>query len=171
MHGKASGVDVFVSTEGKGIIEFIKEVKMEAIAGVDEIQNSFIIVNSKVERQASMTIAKVREALKEKPEETQAIIDQIGLISEHIGASIKEGKRISQDLIRQNHRLLSDQGLKVSHPQLEKIVKLLDRFGFAGKLSGAGGGGCIIGFAAGKLEEMPQGLREEVENQGFEVIY
>lgn len=60
VHGKASGVDVCVASEGKGIVEFIKGQKMEVIPGIEEIANSFIIINSKVERQASMTIQKVK---------------------------------------------------------------------------------------------------------------
>ena len=79
------------------------------------------------------------------------------------------------DLVRENHRLLSEDGetgLGVSHPSLSKICAILEKHGFAGKLTGAGGGGCVIGFAAQKLDEFPAELLEDLEAKNFfQIVY
>jgi len=49
-------------------------------------------------------------------------------------------------LIEENHYLLKDLG--VSCAEIETILKILSKFGISAKLTGAGGGGCVIGFSS-----------------------
>ncbi|KAH7820545.1 putative mevalonate kinase [Monocercomonoides exilis] len=62
---------------------------------------------------------------------------------EDLSVSPAMWKELGQ-LMEENHKLL--QSLDVSHPTLEKIRSILSSFGIPSKLTGAGGGGCVVGL-------------------------
>ena len=58
------------------------------------------------------------------------------------GLPTSEEYEVIAELIKMNQNLLSTLG--VSHPKLDTICEIATRWGQAGKLTGAGGGGCAI---------------------------
>lgn len=47
-------------------------------------------------------------------------------------------------LVSRNHKALKNLGVSCS--ELEEIIEINLKFGYSSKLTGAGGGGCVIGF-------------------------
>ena len=82
--------------------------------------------------------------------ETKHVIEQLDIVSKHFLELLSKQNCISTDddsffktwehLIHKNQQLLA-QGLGVSHPKIDSICKIANRFGLQAKLTGAGGGG------------------------------
>ncbi|AAB99088.1 TPA: mevalonate kinase [Methanocaldococcus jannaschii] len=137
IQGKASITDTSTITY-KGILE-IKNNKFRKIKGEFEefLKNcKFLIVYA--EKRKKKTAELVNEVAKiENKDEIFKEIDKV--IDEALKIKNKEdfGK-----LMTKNHELLKK--LNISTPKLDRIVDIGNRFGFGAKLTGAGGGGCVI---------------------------
>lgn len=66
-----------------------------------------------------------------------------------------------------NHCILRTLG--VSCPEIEDIVSISSRYGFAAKLTGGGGGGCVIAIARDSNEIREDELICELKANGFDV--
>jgi len=113
----------------------------------------FIITNTRVERDTSKLVAGVRALRDEFPNVVNPVINSIdGLANTLIGVihamQAPEGKQQSVlaekagKLLSMNQHLLTS--LKVGHPSIDQVVGLGNAYGFNSKLTGAGGGGCVI---------------------------
>jgi mevalonate kinase len=70
------------------------------------------------------------------------------------------------ELMNENHRLLQD--IEVSCEELDYLVDLAREQGaFGAKLTGGGGGGCMVALTPGKLQEV---VAAAMEQEGFEVL-
>ena len=70
-------------------------------------------------------------------------------------------------LMNENHRLL--QGIKVSCSELDYLVQLARNQGALGaKLTGGGGGGCIVALTPGK--ELQKRVAAMLRKEGFAVL-
>lgn len=68
-------------------------------------------------------------------------------------------------LMFENHQLLRELG--VSTPELEKLVQLsIESGAFGAKITGAGGGGCVIALAPDK--KVQERVVQEIKSAGFE---
>ncbi len=67
-------------------------------------------------------------------------------------------------LIDMNHKLLDTLG--VSHPAIEEVKRVVSRHGLHAKLTGAGGGGCVIVYSDGDIDLR---VTEELKDLGFQV--
>jgi mevalonate kinase len=71
------------------------------------------------------------------------------------------------ELMNENHTLL--QGIEVSSRELDLLVDAAKKQGaFGAKLTGGGGGGCMVAFTPGK--ELQEKVASAIEKQGFEVL-
>ncbi len=71
------------------------------------------------------------------------------------------------ELMNENHRLLQE--IEVSCKELEYLVELAREQGaFGAKMTGGGGGGCILALTPGK--ELQETVASAIENEGFEVL-
>ena len=73
-----------------------------------------------------------------------------------------------ESLIQLNSGLLVSLG--VSHPSLDSILQTTQSLGFISKLTGAGGGGCMLTLLSQKLitsEDKLLRLKKALSNQGF----
>ncbi|ADC68868.1 mevalonate kinase [Methanocaldococcus sp. FS406-22] len=137
IQGKASITDTSTITY-RGILE-IKNNKPKKIKGnFEEFLKSckFLIVY--VEERKKKTAELVNEVAKiENKDEIFKEIDKI--IDKALKVNSKEefGK-----LMTKNHELLKK--LNISTPKIDRVVDIGNRFGFGAKLTGAGGGGCVI---------------------------
>jgi len=72
-----------------------------------------------------------------------------------------------QELIALNHGMLRTLG--VSHESIEAALKVLHSFGFKGKLTGAGCGGCLFALIAPDCDnDTVTSAVESIENAGYE---
>jgi mevalonate kinase len=69
--------------------------------------------------------------------------------------------------MNENHRLL--QQIEVSCKELDYLVDLARKQGaFGAKMTGGGGGGCMLALTQGK--ELQEKVALAMENEGFEVL-
>ncbi|CAB3288584.1 Mevalonate kinase [Methanocaldococcus lauensis] len=137
VQGKASITDTFTITY-RGILE-IKNNKFKKIKGsFEEFLKSckFLIVY--VEKRKKKTAELVNKVAKIKDKDI--IFKKIDEIVEE--ALKTKNKEDFGRLMTKNHELLKK--LNVSTPKLDKIVNIGNIYGYGAKLTGAGGGGCII---------------------------
>jgi len=71
-------------------------------------------------------------------------------------------------LIKENQKSLNDLGVSCS--SIEDISEILNNYGFASKLTGAGGGGCAIAFKKNEIPNNKEGMPKELVKKGY-VLY
>uniref|UniRef100_H2XTF1 Mevalonate kinase n=1 Tax=Ciona intestinalis TaxID=7719 RepID=H2XTF1_CIOIN len=150
VHGNPSGIDNSVATYGgaasfqAGVITRLKNFSY--LPSFPELR--FLVTDTKVSRNTKALVSAVQEKLSQYPETTGHIlyaIDEICKTAEKLLANWNETENSQnqlKDLLKINHHLLNSIG--VGHAKLDKIHQLSNDFGFACKLTGAGGGGCAI---------------------------
>jgi len=71
------------------------------------------------------------------------------------------------ELMNENHRLLQE--IEVSCKELDYLVELARKQGaFGAKMTGGGGGGCMLALTPRK--ELQEKVATAIENEGFEVL-
>jgi mevalonate kinase len=71
------------------------------------------------------------------------------------------------ELMNENHKLLQDIG--VSCKELDYLVKIaLEEGAYGAKLTGGGGGGCMVALTPGK--ELQEKVAKVMEKEGFKVL-
>jgi len=144
IHGKPSGVDNNVSTFG-GIMSYDKTNGIKRHKLDKDIP--FIIGNTKKKRSTRKMVEDVAALKERNPKEMDAILDSMGLLAESgLDALLKTDLDRIGDLMDLNQGLLTAIG--VSTMKLEILCHTSRNNGALGaKLTGAGGGGCMIALA------------------------
>ena len=144
-HGNPSGIDAAVSALG-GCVHFTRSAE-----GAPEIERVRVPVSLHLavghSGQSSSTksmvesVARMRER---RPETTQRTFDAIHTLVKNARLAIADGDlRAIGQLLDLNQMLLS--GLFVSTPEIEQMCGTARSNGaFGAKLTGAGGGGCVV---------------------------
>ncbi len=165
IHGRPSGVDNTISTYGG--IQFYKEKKFSQL-NIPNLSSYVVIVNSGIPRNTKTYVEKVAKLLEEDTTKYQKILEEIGKLTTIAKSNLMEGniQKIG-DLMTQNQLLLEKLG--VGHPILTELTNSLVQLGSLGsKLTGAGGGGCVIGL----FDDYQKANRavEEMKNKGFQAF-
>jgi len=148
VHGSPSGVDTSISAYG-GFIEFTKGQPPKPIK--TDIDLPLIIGYTGKRGRTKETVAHVRDLLAQDEAGTNAIFEEIGKIvnqaKDHI---LKSEIEPLGPLMDRNHELLKKLG--VSSPELDNLIKVAKDAGALGaKLTGGGGGGCMIALGDDKV--------------------
>lgn len=164
-HGTPSGIDNGISYHG-GVLRFEKG-KLTHIQ-TKNLDLPLAIINTKIPRSTKTLVSGVRKRFEEHEEEIGAILKTIGNYTERIISTLDSGhfSTLGQ-LMYENHFLLNAIG--VGHATLDELVWLTKQYHALGaKLTGAGGGGCLLVL----LSEGSNisGLQEEVEQRGYDFI-
>jgi mevalonate kinase len=168
--GNPSGIDNTAATFG-GLIWFKKNLgsgsnTIEQL-GIREpveivIGNTGIVANTKA------MVAGVAERREQNPEEYGAIFRQAEELA-HKGRKALEKFDLKQvgELMNENHRLLQE--IEVSCKELDDLVDLARKqSAFGAKMTGGGGGGCMLALTPGKT--LQEKVASAIENKGFEVL-
>jgi mevalonate kinase len=142
VQGIGSGTDPFLSTYGGAwLIPERKPLKIGKLR--------ILVVNSKEPSITSKMVAKVARLREEHPEVAERVFDAINSIALESLEYLKKMdiKALSQ-LIFINQCILKSLG--VSTKRIDEIVGRLAELGISAKLTGAGGGGCVIGLGESK---------------------
>lgn len=134
-----SGADSSISTYG-GMIAYSKG-GMEMIESQSKL--SLIIANSKETHSTRELVLRVRE-FKNKNEKlfNQLCEQESRLVEEALSSIKKNDLRNLGLLMKQNQQILEK--INVSTDKLDEMVKAASRTSYGAKITGAGGGGCII---------------------------
>ncbi|XP_033126020.1 mevalonate kinase-like [Anneissia japonica] len=160
LHGRPSGVDNAVSVFG-GLINF----KAGEITPVKCPVLEILLIDTKVKRETKTLVDKVHKRKSVWPAVVQPVLDAIGAITDTVQHNFNLGNTDFSELtqlIDMNQGLLSTLG--VSHPKLDEICHLAMQYGFSGKLTGAGGGGCaycLVPPGSVGLEELMRDLKQK----------
>ncbi len=144
IHGKPSGVDNNVSTFG-GVMSYDREEGIKRHKLDAEIP--FVIGNTRKKRSTKKMVEGVAALKEHNPKVMDDVIDSMGDISrDGLDALMSNDIFRVGDLMNINHGLLA--GIGVSTMKLEILVHTARQNGALGaKLTGAGGGGCMIALA------------------------
>jgi mevalonate kinase len=149
LHGQPSGIDQATCIYG-GIIQFEKPSKIETI-GLKR-PPTILVADSGAHRSTKTLVGSVVKRSREQTDRFQAHLDEITAISNAVVKALqKEDDDELGRLMNRNHELLRQIG--VSTPGLDRLVAEAREAGALGaKLTGAGGGGCIIALCYNKKD-------------------
>lgn len=145
MHGTPSGVDPAISTFG-GTMLFQLDTGFKPLEVKAEVP--LVVGNTGVERSTRVQVAKVRELRDKYPQVVEPVMRAAReIVLQAMDALRKDDLETIGELMNINHALLY--GLGVSDESLEWLINAARKAGALGaKLTGAGGGGCMIALAA-----------------------
>ncbi|KAH7679550.1 Galactokinase/homoserine kinase protein [Dioscorea alata] len=148
IHGKPSGIDNTVSTFGSMIMFRLSELTRLKSSGPIRM----LITNTKVGRNTKALVAGVSERTQRHPDAMAAVFTAVDSISKelsdviqsaaHDDVSITAKEEKLEELMEMNQGLLQCMG--VSHASIETVLRTTLRYKLASKLTGAGGGGCVL---------------------------
>lgn len=155
IQGAASPIDTSMSTYG-GIIYINRQSKLSRIDF--DMQLPIIISDCNIEANTGKLVESVRLKYVEYSEIMTNIFDAMGLIADNAKVALEEGNSQSlANLMNLNQGLLDSIGVNTF--ELSDMVFTARKFGALGsKLTGSGGGGCIIAYAPNNTEEILQQL-------------
>jgi mevalonate kinase len=167
-HGPTtSGIDNMVSTYGgiicltRGEPNVVRKMKLKEPVEV-VIGDTGIIANTKI------LLAALGERKKNSPERYGRMLREARQIAEEAMASIErfDLKGIGR-LMDRNQSLLQE--AEISCPELDLLIDLCRRAGALGaKLTGSGGGGCMLALTPGK--DLQEKVASAIESQGFQAL-
>ena len=141
IHTNSSGVDCYVSTFG-GIVNFEPEKGFSKIRPRKKF--TLLIGTSGVKHSTGKVVSQVRQFREKNPSVFGELSSKAHTICKKAISSMNEGNESELgSLLTENHKLLSILG--VSHPEIEKLIKIcLNNGALGAKLTGAGKGGAVI---------------------------
>jgi len=160
VHGTPSGIDPTVTTYG-GILLFRKGKGFTRIDVKKDIP--LIIGNTEIERSTGELVSMVRQRREKYPSIINPLIKACGkIVLNAVNALENHDFTALGELMNINHALLCAVG--VSTNSLEKLVYAAREAGaYGAKLTGAGGGGCMIALSP---PERTKQISEAIEKAG-----
>lgn len=168
--GTPSGIDNTAATFG-GLIWFKKNLE----GGSNTIERldirepvEILIANTGLVANTKEMVLGVAERKKKYPEKYNLLFKQAELLVFKARTALEQFdlKRVGE-LMNESHTLL--QGIEVSCKELDYLVKLArDQGAFGAKITGGGGGGCIVALTPGK--ELQEKVASAIEKEGFKVL-
>ena len=142
-HGRPSGLDA-TATSASWPVRFSSgefsrmEINMRAW---------LILADSGCKGMTRVTVDALRARMDAKPDAVKNQLDELGAIANQAAEDLAFGRAANMGArMTRAHRILADLG--VSTPQLDELVQTACDYGALGaKLTGGGGGGCVIALA------------------------
>nr|XP_016441034.1 PREDICTED: mevalonate kinase-like [Nicotiana tabacum] len=173
IHGKPSGIDNTVSTYGN----MIKFRSGDLTCLKTNMPIKMLITNTKVRRNTKALVASVSERIMRHPTAMASVFTAVDSISNELATIIQSP--VSDDLaitekeeklgvlMEMNQGLLQCMG--VSHASIETVLRTTLKYKLSSKLTGAGGGGCVLTLLPTLLSgTVVDQLMAELETCGFQ---
>lgn len=168
--GNPSGIDNTAATFG-GLIWFRKNLEgglnfIEHLSIQEPIE--IVIGNTGIVANTKAMVAGVGQRKEKHPEKYGVLFNKAGNLAEK-GRIALENFDLKQvgTFMNKNHHLLQE--IEVSCTELDYLVELAKKNGaFGAKMTGGGGGGCMIALTPGK--RLQEKVASAIENEGFEVL-
>jgi mevalonate kinase len=168
--GTPSGIDNTAATFG-GLLWFKKNMT----GGVNTIDKlrirepvEIVIGSTGVVANTKAMVEGVAERKRKHPEKYDALFEQAEALA-FIGrkALLDLDLKKVGELMNDNHRLLQE--IEVSHEKLDLLVNVARKQdAYGAKLTGGGGGGCMVALTPGR--ELQERVAKAIEKEGFEVL-
>lgn len=158
-HGHPSGIDNLISSQG-GLLVFRRNEGFLRIEGPAKLR--LVIGMTNVERSTAEQVAQVAATVSEHRDVGQLLLHCIGHLTIETVGAIREGNvQAMGRLLSLNHWLVN--ALGVSHPTVDRLVYVsLEAGALGAKLTGAGGGGCMIALVTSETEHaVAQAIKRE----------
>ena len=145
VHVHPSGVDQMIAING-GVIKYVKSEGITRLRVKGNIP--LIIGDTGIKRNTGALVSKVKKLKLQKPTLMKECMEKAEEISEEAVKAIEvRDLRTLGELMNKNQVLLEKIG--VSHPKLDELINKAREAGALGaKLTGAGGGGCMIALCS-----------------------
>lgn len=109
-----------------------------------------LITNTRVGRNTKALVSGVSERTRRHPEAMNSVFNAVDSISKELAAiiqskdetSVAEKEESIKELMEMNQGLLESMG--VSHSSIETVIQTTVKHKLTSKLTGAGGGGCVL---------------------------
>jgi len=168
--GNPSGIDNTAATFG-GLIWFQKNMSggpniIEQLHIREPVE--IVIGNTGIVANTKAMVAGVAERKQKYPEKYEPLFRQAAELA-HQGRKALEAFNLREvgELMNENHRLLQE--IEVSCKELDYLVELAREHGaFGAKLTGGGGGGCMLALTPGR--DLQEEVASAIEKAGFEVL-
>ncbi len=168
--GTPSGIDNTAATFG-GLLWFKKNMK----SGANTVEKlhlrepvEIVIGSTNVVANTKAMVEGVAERKRKNPEKYDALFEQaeaLALIGRK--ALLAYDLKKVGELMNQNHYLLQE--IEVSHEKLDLLVNIARKQdAYGAKLTGGGGGGCMVALTPGK--ELQKRVAKAIEEAGYEVL-
>ncbi|PSS10145.1 Mevalonate kinase [Actinidia chinensis var. chinensis] len=175
IHGKPSGLDNTVSTYGN-MIKF-RSGELTRLKSNRPLR--MLITNTKVGRNTKALVASVSERTVRHPIAMGAVFKAVDSISNEVATIIQstshDDSTVSEkedklgELMEMNQGLLQCMG--VSHASIETVLRTTLKYKLATKLTGAGGGGCVLTLIPTfQSETVVDEVTAELEACGFQCL-
>lgn len=168
--GNPSGIDNTAATYG-GFMWFKKSLSGDSdfVERINIPKSAEIVIGStgKVADTKAM-VEGVAERKKQNPQKYDPLFKRAEEIAIEGRKAIEAGdlKKVGE-LMNENHTIL--QGIEVSSPELDMLVDLARKQdAYGAKLTGGGGGGCMVALTPGK--ELQEKVAAAIEKEGFQVL-
>jgi mevalonate kinase len=160
-HNKSSGVDCYVSTYG-GLVYFGGLTGSARATSIKNHPLPLFLINTRKGHETSELVSHVRRLSTSRSDYfTKLTTDASAICASGVRAIGRGSLEEVGQLMTENHRLLRDIG--VSNKEIEKIIGVCCRFGSLGaKITGAGGGGCILVLARSEVTPALSSALEEL---------
>lgn len=155
-HGRPSGIDQTICAHG-GIITYWRGMGFKHARSAHALK--LVVGNTRIRRSTGEMVGKVSRFFESHPREAERLAREAGEIAEEAINAITEGDIAKLGVLMDENQILLEK-VGVSTPELEKLVKAARGAGALGaKLTGGGGGGCMIALS-----------RPEETNKVFQAI-
>jgi mevalonate kinase len=183
IHGNPSGVDNTCCVFG-GVIVYQKKQEMQVLRELPPLR--ILVTNTKQSRNTKNLVAGVGKLIDTHSRIFMPVLEAIHNVSgtcvEYISKFVERKKQKPLETEQQQRRFVTKMAqlfdinqnllntIGVSHVQIDKVVKHGKAYNLASKLTGAGGGGCVItlipsSIAADDLAKFKAALVEEKSEQ------
>ena len=166
IHKNSSGADCCASTFG-GLIYYTKKQGFKKI--IPKKNFYFIIASTGTKHSTGDMVSSVKKFKRSNESEFKhTIADAHDICKDAYLALLTGNDTKLGKLMNENHRLL--QRIGVSNVQIDKLVEICTKHGAIGaKLTGAGGGGCIIALLTDKQDKNSRVI-SKIKSHGYDLI-
>ena len=163
-HGTPSGIDNTVATYG-GLLWFVRGNPNIIEPLYTHSKGLLVIGDTRIHHNTKKLVAEVKRRKESEPEVYNPIFERAKELVLEARKNLIDGNWIEiGKLMVENHTLL--QKIGVSIPELDKLVEIaLDSGASGAKLTGGGGGGCMIALAPTK--EIQDKIIMNMKSAGF----
>lgn len=139
----SSGADCAVCTHG-GIVEYVKDTPPKQLRIPIPKDLKLIVADSGINHNTGEMVERVRHIAQKHPKEFSALSKKADSLVQMVTDSIDDIPKLGH-LARSNQLLLERIG--ISNNALRQMIQIADRHSYGSKITGAGGGGCIVAIS------------------------